>query len=79
MGSGCHGIEDWRLVLSAVIDRYMNNIELPEENICPSIHFIVGAPGVWGSGENDYLFSGSWGALAIIFRYLGSKSIVLGI
>ena len=32
-----------------------------------------------GSGENGYLFSGSWGALVIIFRDLGSKLIVLGI
>ena len=31
------------------------------------------------SGENDYLFSGSWGALVIIFRNLGSKLIDLGI
>ena len=29
-------------------------------------------------GENGYLFSGSWGALVIIFRDLGSKFIVLG-
>ena len=34
--------------------------------------------GFWGSGENDYLFSGSWRALVIIFRELGSKLIVLG-
>ena len=40
----------------------------------------TGAPqGFWGSGENGYLFSGSWGALVIIFRDLGSKLIVLGI
>ena len=32
--------------------------------------------GFWGSGENGYLFSGSWGALVIIFRELGSKLIV---
>ena len=32
-----------------------------------------------GSGENGFLFSGSWGALVIIFRDLGSKLIVLGI
>ena len=25
-------------------------------------------PGVWGSGEKGYLFSGSWGAFVIIFR-----------
>ena len=30
-------------------------------------------------GENGYLFSGSWGALVIIFTDLGSKPIVLGI
>ena len=35
--------------------------------------------GFWGSGENGYLFSGSWGALVIIFRDLGSKLIVLWI
>ena len=35
--------------------------------------------GFWGSGEDGYLFSGSWGALVIIFRDLGSKLIVLGI
>ena len=38
-----------------------------------------GPQGFWGSGENGYLFSGSWGALIIIFRDLGSKLIVLGI
>ena len=27
---------------------------------------LVGSPGVWGSGENGYLFSGSCGALVII-------------
>ena len=35
--------------------------------------------GIWGSGENGYLFSGSLGALVIFFRDLGSKLIVLGI
>ena len=39
----------------------------------------TGPQGVWGSGENGYLFSGSWGALVIIFRDLRSKLIVLGI
>ena len=38
-----------------------------------------GPQGFWGSGENGYLFSGSRGALVIIFRDLGSKLIVLGI
>ena len=39
-----------------------------------------GAPqGFWGSGENGYLFSGSWGALVIILGELGSKLIILGI
>ena len=33
--------------------------------------------GVWGSGENGYLFSRSLGALVIICRDLGSKLIVL--
>ena len=40
---------------------------------------MLGPQGFWGSGENGYLFSGSWGALVIIFRDLGSKLIVLGI
>ena len=39
----------------------------------------TGPLGFWGSGENGYLFSGSWGALVIIFRDLRSKLIVLGI
>ena len=39
----------------------------------------VGSQAFWGSGENGNLFSGSWGALVIIFRDLGSKLIVLGI
>ena len=30
-------------------------------------------------GFNGYLFSGSWRTLVIIFRYMGSKLIVLGI
>ena len=39
-----------------------------------------GAPqGFWGSGENGFLFSGSWGALVIILGELGSKLIILGI
>ena len=33
----------------------------------------------WRSGENGHLFSGSWGALVIIFEELGSKLIILGI
>ena len=32
-----------------------------------------------GAGEKDYLFSGSWGAQAIILGEPGSKLIVLGI
>ena len=40
----------------------------------------MGAPqGFWGSGENGYIFSGSWGALVIISGDLGSKLIFLGI
>ena len=35
--------------------------------------------GFWGSGENGYLYSGSWGALVIILGELGSKLIILGI
>ena len=38
-----------------------------------------GPQGFWGSGENGYLFSGSWGALIIIKGELGSKLIILGI
>ena len=41
-------------------------------------HSMTGPQGFWGSGENGYLFSGSWGALVIIFRDLGSKLIDLG-
>ena len=52
-------------------------------SICSSVHssvIIFRSPqGFWGSGENGYLFSGSWGALVIIFRDLGSKLIVLWI
>ena len=33
----------------------------------------------WGSGENGYLFTGSWGALVNILEELGSKLKVLGI
>ena len=40
---------------------------------------IYGAPRGLGSGEKDYLFSGNWGALVIIFRDQGSKLIVLEI
>ena len=39
----------------------------------------VGPQGFWGSGENGYSFSGSWGALIIILGELGSKLIILGI
>ena len=39
----------------------------------------LGPQGFWGSGENGYLFSGSWGALVIILGELGSKLIILGI
>ena len=39
---------------------------------------MFGPQGFWGSGENGYLFSGSCGALVIIFRVWGSKRIVLG-
>ena len=40
---------------------------------------IIAPHGFWGSGENGYLFSGSWEALVTIFRDLGSKLIVLEI
>ena len=42
-------------------------------------HDSWGPQGFWGSGENGYLFSGSWGALVIISGDLGSKLIFLGI
>ena len=35
--------------------------------------------GFSGSGDKGYLFSGSWEALVIIFRDLGSNIIVQGI
>ena len=38
-----------------------------------------GPHGFWGSGENGYLFSGSWGVLVIILGELGSKLIIFGI
>ena len=37
-----------------------------------------GTQGFKGSGENGYLFSGSWGVLVIIFRDGGNKFIVFG-
>ena len=37
-----------------------------------------GPQGFWVSGENGYLFSGSWGTLVIILGELGSKLIILG-
>ena len=49
------------------------------ENIISFRRHIIGPHGFWGSGENGYLFSGSWEALVIIFRDLGSNLIVLGI
>ena len=49
------------------------------ENVMSFRRHIIGPHGFWGSGENGYLFSGSWEALVIIFRDLGSKLIVLGI
>ena len=49
------------------------------ENVMSFRRHIIGPPWVLGSGENGYLFSGSWEALVIIFRDLGSKLIVLGI
>ena len=39
----------------------------------------IGAPGVLEIWGECLFFSGSWGALVIIFRDLGSKLIVLGI
>ena len=38
----------------------------------------MGPQGFWGSEENGVLFSGSWGALVIIFWELVSKLVVFG-
>ena len=46
---------------------------------CLHMDICMGPQGFWGSGEKGYLFSGSWGAMVIIFRELGSKLMVLGI
>ena len=69
--------------------REIKNSLWPESSMIPKERGAVGGPeaiavpwgpqGFWGSGENGYLFSGSWRALVIIFRDLGSKLIVLGI
>ena len=55
--------------------------------ICPSLKeplditegLDVGPQGFCGSGDKGYLCSGSWEALVIIFRDLGSILIVWGI
>ena len=55
--------------------------------ICPSLKeplditegLDVGPQGFWESGDEGYLFSGSWEALVINFRDLGSNLIVRGI
>ena len=47
-------------------------------NLSAIVH-LWGPQGFWDSGEKDYLFSGSWGALLIILGELGSKHILLGI
>ena len=39
----------------------------------------MGPQGFSGSGENGYLFSGSWGALVNILGELGSNLIILEI
>ena len=46
---------------------------------CRSIGRMMAPQGFWGSGENDYLYSGSRGALVIILGDIGRKLIVLGI
>ena len=48
------------------------------ENVMSCGRNIIGPHGFCGSGENGYLFSGSFEALVIIFRDLGSKFIVFG-
>ena len=45
----------------------------------PIVAELVGPQEFGGSGENGYLFSGSWGALVIILGELGNKLKVLGI
>ena len=39
----------------------------------------TGPQGFWGSVEDGYFFSGSWGAPVIVLGDQGSKLIVLGI
>ena len=55
------------------IRRYKTNLLFA---VMPGL--VHGPQGFGRSGENDYLFSGGWRALVIIFRDLGSKLIVLG-
>ena len=55
---------------------YTRRISIFQRNMSK---FIYGAPIGLGSGENDYLFSGKWGALVIIFRDQESKLVVLEI
>ena len=46
---------------------YFNNTIVLKSVISHHILSTIGAPqGFWGSGENGYLFAGSWGALVII-------------
>ena len=45
----------------------IENLEWTQNNAQQNLEQ-CGPQGFWGSGENDYLFSGSWGALVIIFR-----------
>ena len=47
-------------------------------SVSSQAHYHWGPQGFGGSGENGYLFSGSWGALVIISGDLGSKLIILG-
>ena len=37
-------------------------------------HMMMGPQGLWGSGENGYFFSGSWGALVITFSGSGEQA-----
>ena len=58
-----------------------NNQNTKMYNTCnlSVIRSVLGPQGFGGSEENGYLFSGSWEALVITFRDLGSKLIVWGI
>ena len=49
------------------------------ENVMSFCRHIIGPQGFGGIWEKGYLFSGSWGALVVIFRNLASTLKALGI